>query len=406
MTLLCLALARQLSKAGITMLNKNVFSALLLIKVIKQSIKKIALFLIRTFFHCLDMIRYYSVHQFNSKIIATIVNEKHTSNSSDSGYDTLAVFAIFQPKGLSTLLKRSINYLSRHKVKVMIVAPHPLNSSDIAFLEQRHCMALQRANFGRDFGSYKYGILYLLNNLHLLKPYKKILLVNDSIVFPLKEQDDSLRKILTYSHDVIGLAEGYVDHWHIGSYFILFKKEFFLENALQEFWRRYKPYPSRVYCINKGEIILSQTILKLAHPNKTIKLIYENRKILNALEKSLVLNKTTPLRLTQLIHNNLLTKLTFSSDQPINLKEIAHTMERLSLIHYFALILIEYLDCFFIKRDLCFREIFTVSQILHYIATINENEDFIEQLSLDLKHKGKTSSLPFFNKLLTYAAII
>jgi Rhamnan synthesis protein F len=368
--------------------------------IIKRAIKKIVLFSIRIFFHCSDILRYYSIHQFKSRI-KVIIPEKSTENGD---YDTLAIFAIYQPKGLSALIKRSINYLSVHKIKILMVAPHPLNQVDINFLQKNHCIILTRENFGRDFASYKYGVLYLLDNLHLLEPFKKVLLVNDSIIFPLKEQDNTLAQLLTYSQDVIGLAEGYVDHWHMGSYFILFQKEFFLDQNLQKFWRRYKPYSSRYYCINRGEIILSQTILKCAYPHKKIRLVYENRKLLHAIEKSVIADKMGLFRFTQLINDSLL--IEEAAHVNLNLKQLSHFMEKLSLVHYFSLALIEYLACFFIKRDLCFREILTISQLLHYIASINENEDFIEQISLDLKHKGKISSLPFFKKILTNAAII
>ena len=382
--------------------NSAVVSGLRALKLIKQITKKMVLFSVRTFFYCLDSICYHTIYQFNDKV-QVISTEKQAANDA---YDTLAIFAIYQPKGLSALVKRSINYLSAHKIKIMLVAPHPLSPLDIAFLEQHYCIILTRENFGRDFGSYKYGVLYLLDNISLLKSFEKILLVNDSIIFPLKEQDTTLAAILTYSEDVVGLAEGYVDHWHIGSYFILFKKNFFLDPLLQNFWKKYKPYSSRFYCINQGEIILSQTILNSVHPHKRMRLVYENRKLLQAIEKSITTNKVGLLRFTQLINDNLLTNEKDKVNRYLNVKQLSHSMENLSLVHYFSLILIEYLDCFFVKRDLCFREIFTISHLLYYINSINKNEDFIEQISLDLKSKEKLSSRPFFNKMLTHMAII
>ncbi len=63
----------------------------------------------------------------------------------------------------------------------MIVAPHTIRLQDMAFLKKYHCIVLTRFNFGRDFGSYKYGILHLLANPKLLRPFEKIILLNDGI---------------------------------------------------------------------------------------------------------------------------------------------------------------------------------------------------------------------------------
>ncbi|MCZ6909505.1 MAG: hypothetical protein O7C55_08075 [Rickettsia endosymbiont of Ixodes persulcatus] len=320
----------------------------------------------------------------------------------DPEYKTLAVFAIYQPKGLSLLIKRTISYLFNHKIKIIIIAPHPINKKDIQFLIKNECILLKRLNFGRDFGGYKYGILYLLANPDLLKPFTKILLLNDGIVFPVKEYSNTLENLLKYPHNVVGLAENYEYRWHIGSYFILFNKNFLLSQPLQIFWKSYKPYSSRLHTIKKGEILLGQTISKLTD---SYKIVYSGNALLTAIKNS------SPSQLIQLLPNDFLIKNSllpniFYLKKYINYNILGKHIETQSLPHIFSLILIEYLDCFFIKRDICYRGLYSISYVIHYLNSISKNKDLIEEFNIDLKNKGSTSSMPFFKKILCIAGVI
>ncbi len=270
----------------------------------KYLICKIIFLSIRIFFYFQDRFFYYFFYKFNQKIKIILSNKLDLTNDN---YNTLAVFSIYQPKSLSLLIKRSINYLLNHKIKIIIVAPHNIEPNDIQFLKEKHCIVLTRLNFGRDFGSYKYGILYLLENKYLLKNFKKVLLINDGIFFPLKEKDTTLATILNNPHDVVGLAENYQQHWHIGSYFILFEKEFLFNKAIQDFWKNYKPYSSRFHAIRNGEIALGKKIKLLMN---SCKIIYSGENLLGALETSL--KKTSDVKnFIQLISNNFFCKRKF-----------------------------------------------------------------------------------------------
>ena len=366
----------------------------------KYLIWKLIVLSIRTFFYFHDRFFYYCFYQFKQKVKVILPNKNYLMNDN---YEVLAIFSIYQPKSLSLLIKRSINHLFNHKIKVMVVAPHSISQNDIQFLKERHCIVLTRLNFGRDFGSYKYGILYLLENKNLLKTFKKVILLNDGIFFPLKENDSTLATILNNPHDVIGLAENYQQHWHIGSYFILFKIDFLFNKPIQDFWREYKPYCSRFHAIKNGEIALGKKIILLMD---SCKIIYSGKNLLNALEKSFFEKKIDVNHFIQLISKNIPAKKNFLlnelflSKNYINLAIIGNYIENLSPVHIFSLALIEYLDCFFIKRDICYRGLYSISQVLNFIAAINQDEKLLAALNLDLRNKGLITSMPFLKKIL------
>lgn len=345
-----------------------------------------------------DRLRYYFCHQFKKKIHVLTPQQLHPGNHEE----ILAIFAIYQIKALSSLIKRSITYLVKHKIKIMIVAPHTINQEDLLFLEKNHCIVLQRENFGRDFGSYKYGILHLINNSHLLQPFKKILLVNDSIIFPVKELDSQLEIILNCPESVIGLIENYEHHWHIGSYFILFKKEIFLHPNFIYFWKKYKPYSSRFHAINKGEVNLSKMIQKLTNDYK---IIYEGKHLLTKLIESSIVNEENFYQFIQLCgDNNPNYKKSFTnrisySKPNLSLKLIANHIESTSPAHAFALALINYLDCFFIKRDICYR-LYSISQMSYFISSINKNQTFAAEVTNDFRKKGIIASDGLLKKIL------
>lgn len=350
-------------------------------KIIKHLILKNLCFAIRFYFFIKTRITYYFFDQFRQEINSVLYPKKNTIAVASK---TLAIFVIYQPNCLSPLVKRSIRYLYKNKIRIMLVAPHPFNSKDLEFIAESGCIALTRSNFGRDFGSYKYALLYLLRNPDLMAHFKKFILLNDSIIFPIQEKDTELEKILTYDEDVVGLAENYEFNWHIGSYFILFKKELLLNKEFQAFWKNYKPYSSRFHAIRKGELALGKKIKSLVN---SYTIIYNSENLLDAM-KDLFLLQTPELNQGISMHTRnklLLLKESFSSE---------------SLAHHFALALIKYLDCFFIKRDICYRGLFTRKEVMQFVESINSDNTFLKELHLDFKNKGTLKSMSLFKKIL------
>ncbi|MCZ6914027.1 MAG: hypothetical protein O7C59_05910, partial [Rickettsia endosymbiont of Ixodes persulcatus] len=135
------------------------------------------------------------------------------------------------------------------------------------------------------------------------------------------------------------------------------------------------------------------------------KIVYSGNALLTAIKNS------SPSQLIQLLPNDFLIKNSllpniFYLKKYINYNILGKHIETQSLPHIFSLILIEYLDCFFIKRDICYRGLYSISYVIHYLNSISKNKDLIEEFNIDLKNKGSTSSMPFFKKILCIAGVI
>jgi hypothetical protein len=356
--------------------------------------------IIRNIYFFLDRIEYYTRIFFKKK------NSVFLSNKSDKNKLTLAIFAIYKPKGLDFIIKRSITYLSNNAIKVIIVAPHSLSEIDLEFLNSRGCTTLVRSNFGRDFGSYQCGVFYLLNNMHLLNSIDNILFINDSIIFPIKENDNNLLEILNLPYQVVGITENYNYHWHISSYFILFKKEIFLHEEIKKFWKGYVPYSSRFHAISKGEVFLGKIMQKISC---SYKVIYGGKELLEFFISNMYCKNFYEFH--DLIHKNITYKDIrildkIDIEKNFDLKNFSYLIESQSVMHIFALALIEYMNCFVMKKDICYRGYFPLNYIVQYVSTINKNVNFLEALSVELKEKGLPCSLTLFNRILYLAGAI
>ncbi len=175
----------------------------------------------------------------------------------------LAIFAIFQPKGLSELAKAELNYLIKLGYDIAISVPHALNQSDQTYIDQLCRFRIMRQNVGRDFGSYKDAIFGV--GFDRISEYQRVLLINDSIYFPVGPTELFEKRFLSATADVIGLFENSEHFRHISSFFIDIKTEIFCGEKIKEFWRKYCPYNSRLYAIRKGECKLSKVLYKEAN---------------------------------------------------------------------------------------------------------------------------------------------
>lgn len=342
------------------------------------------------FFYIKDRVEFYLNYIFKKNKFVTFLPISLTNKKK-----VVAIFSIYQPKGLSFIIKRSINYLLKNNIKIILVAPHPLINEEIEFLRDKDCTVLIRSNIGRDFGSYQCGVFYLLNNKELLDSTEKILLVNDSIIFPIKDQDNNLQKILNFPEKVIGLTESYHSHWHICSYFILLHKDIFLNSEIQRFWKIFKPYSSRFHVIYKGEIAFGKIIQKIT---SDYRIIYDGSVFLNAITHFNLIKKDPnfeKLFNENIAGNSSLLTDSFFHKETLDLRKISYIIEKYSILHIFPLILIYYLNCFFIKKDVCYRGFFSLSYFVNQVSKFNDDEQFVEQIRNELKAKGlpKTDTL-------------
>jgi lipopolysaccharide biosynthesis protein len=167
----------------------------------------------------------------------------------------VAVFVLFQPKGIAASTFLTLNHMAQEGWSVLVVSNTPLSDADRASLAQHSAHVIERPNTGYDFGAYREGWRWLDRNGH--KP-DWLILMNDSTWFPLRMEDDSLRRMVALNADLAGhifKTEKANDrgHDHVEAHLLMFSPHALGHPAVRRFWAEYLMSNSKDKTIAKGE---------------------------------------------------------------------------------------------------------------------------------------------------------
>lgn len=175
----------------------------------------------------------------------------------------VAVLVLFQPKGLLGSSFLTLDHLAQEGWSVLVVSNAALSEADRARLVRRCAHVIERPNIGYDFGAYREGWRWIERQGH--RP-DRLILMNDSTWFPLRMQDDSLRRMEAMDIDLAGhifktetTEEDGRDH--LESHLVMFGPRALAHPAIGGFWTNYVMTDSRVQTIQRGEKGLTQTAL-------------------------------------------------------------------------------------------------------------------------------------------------
>ena len=113
----------------------------------------------------------------------------------------VAVFVLFQPKGVAPSTFLTVDHLSAENWSVIVISNAPLSDLDRSRLAKKAAHVIERPNTGYDFGAYREGWMWLGRLGHSVD---KLILMNDSSWFPLRRKDDSLRRMEAMDVDLAG----------------------------------------------------------------------------------------------------------------------------------------------------------------------------------------------------------
>jgi hypothetical protein len=192
-----------------------------------------------------------------------------------------AVFVIF-PKGHSVNRSylRTLNELNENQYSVIIVSNSPLETNDIEELRARSAQVIIRPNFGYDFGAYRQGILFLLEQK--IK-FSSLLLLNDSCWFPTITGANWIRSAENKNLDLVGVTSNYgIDrrwgqndsqslswdyssshkNFHYCSFALLLSRKVILDPDFIKFWKRFPLTNRKSKVVRRGEIGFTRLILR------------------------------------------------------------------------------------------------------------------------------------------------
>lgn len=181
--------------------------------------------------------------------------------------DRIAIYLLYQPGGLRASTIETCALLEKSGYSVLAVSNAPLSDRDRAALVGCCWRVIERPNYGYDFGGYRDGILHLLESE--IQP-QRLVVVNDSIWFPLSASDDLLQRIDASQLD---LAETIVHRSMsagglrrrkakvIESYFFSFSARAVAHPAFRAFWRKYRMSSNKLNAVYRGERKVAEVML-------------------------------------------------------------------------------------------------------------------------------------------------
>jgi hypothetical protein len=186
--------------------------------------------------------------------------------------DRVAVFVIYQPKGLPGSILLTLEHLRQNGYSVLVVSNGPLRPEDLPALTTNAALVMERPNVGYDFGAYRDGIRHLWSLKHDLS---RLVLMNDSTWFPLRRDDDSLARMEALGADLAGHifkteSEEKRGNDHVESHLLMISRDFLQSRDFRRFWSRYRMSDKRPTTIAVGEKAFSQLAIRSGRRVRTL----------------------------------------------------------------------------------------------------------------------------------------
>ncbi|MCV6592662.1 MAG: rhamnan synthesis F family protein [Silicimonas sp.] len=176
----------------------------------------------------------------------------------------LAIFLIYQPKGVSAGVLATCDHLLARGFAPIVISNTPLSREDQTALQPRAHLLVERPNYGYDFGGYRDGV-WLINSRGLAP--ESVLFLNDSVWFPIFGDSDMLTRMETAPENYLGTqvfgdvtAQGRKQGF-LGSYCFLIKAPVWQSETFQRFWAEYRNSSNKEVTLRRGERAFSRLIL-------------------------------------------------------------------------------------------------------------------------------------------------
>ena len=171
----------------------------------------------------------------------------------------VAILLIYQPAGILASTLHTCRVLNAAGYSPLVVSNARLDASAVDALAAVTWRILQRPNIGYDFGGYRDAVLHLQDVA--IDP-DRLIVMNDSIWFPLEESETLLQRLEASALDVVGTI---VHHNFrktllrrkatcvIESYMFLFNRKALTSKAFRTFWKTYRLSSNKYNAVHRGE---------------------------------------------------------------------------------------------------------------------------------------------------------
>jgi len=298
----------------------------------------------------------------------------------------VAVVAIHPTDDSIPFTRNLLVALSTNDFYVLVVYNKPMSAAQHAAIAPNCHHLIERFSVGRDFGAYKRGLIWLKDKGRLSNA-DIVVLANDSMFYP-SVFSETVSEMMSLSEDWVAPFENFQLHHHAQSFFLLFRRPVFGSSCWQSFWDRYRPYSSRTHCIEKGEKGLTSALLKggfFPHVVYNAVRVTTTLRSLTGAENSpsggitdLLLRLHGDAQMAVLRHN----RNRLIEDAILNVGTLMH---RCNPTHATGIIINTSLIAP-VKRDLCYRGICDLTQVVSCVRGFTEKE--LQAMISDLRRKG------------------
>jgi hypothetical protein len=354
--------------------------------------------------------------------------------------DTYFVFVLYAKTSLPDFTQNALNAIARSPHNLIIVSNATLSPLLKAQLQDKCYKLIERKNLGRDFGAYKDGVNYVLEH-H--PDADRIVLMNDSVFF-FQRTIDKLIADLNAPHDFIGVTETHQYHYHVQSFMLSFGREVVRSKAFARFWKRYRPISTRRFTIHRGELRLTRQLTRAGfRPH----ILYQPAHLLPHLQRkpvreSIELIQLLPIDARTDLYSHFLTvlgekyspssyaaleavsqgirriqagpprgadggQLVRINNQAAGMEQwsfgifpnlIVSSISRNNQMHHGGLLFIKYLGLPLLKRDIFYRELFTLEETYRFLTDIGE--PLRDEVLADLRRSGSGANLKGLFRLM------
>ena len=144
---------------------------------------------------------------------------------------------------------------------------------------------IERPNYGRDFGSYKSGLLHMYRQ-RWNETCPRLLLMNDSVFYTSNGLESFLVELQQVNKEVAGATENHLYEHHLGSFCISMHGKIIRQEAFKRFWLDYKNSEIRPTVIKNGEFKLSRCLKKAVSSPGQFSAAYDINRVATTLESS------------------------------------------------------------------------------------------------------------------------
>lgn len=340
-------------------------------------------------------------------------DSKYVSKGSIPLGSKVVIFLIFPTSGLNNFHIRSLKYFIKKGYSPIIVSNFALSQSDRSILFKYSNVCIERKNFGYDFGGYRDGILGIHKKIKFLE---RLLLVNDSTWFPLSEGNDWIDFVESSTLDFAGATSHYGlkraklsiskansenykfssnrKNFHYASYALGFSKSILRNNEFLNFWKQLRLTGAKNIVVRRGEIGLTQWILK----NKE----YSHGSLIDSKNIENVLKTYSKKRLIKIARDLIIENKSLEYFKKINFNKL-ESYDSKNLIHYIMIILSRQIIIFslakFLIEDLNFPFLKKMilklnedSAIKAYESSQTLNQEISKDIEIEIKNENSLNT--------------